>query len=201
DNEFQFSQPPLPGEPTNSVGGRSPQTFITNGFSFGIPEFLERAAFPNETRNQFADTVTLTHGSHTFKFGGDLNLVEDKIDNLRFSGGEFNYTGGVNAAGFYGGLNDFIIDYTNFLGALPAANQCYSSTRTRGKCYGGAFNQGIGGFGFTMKTSDLDFFLQDDWRVSPKLTLNLGVRYEYQRNPSAINVNPILPQTGISVDD
>ena len=43
DNEFQISQPPLPGEPTNSVGGRSPQTFITNGFSFGIPEFLERA--------------------------------------------------------------------------------------------------------------------------------------------------------------
>src|ERR1041385_478937 len=47
ENEFQFSQPPLPGEPTNSVGGRSPQTFITNGFSFGIPEFLERAAFPH----------------------------------------------------------------------------------------------------------------------------------------------------------
>ena len=42
DNEFQASQPPLAGEPTNSVGGRSPQTFITNGFTFGIPEFLER---------------------------------------------------------------------------------------------------------------------------------------------------------------
>ncbi len=42
DNEFQFSQPPLPGEPTNAVGGRSPQTFIQNGFTFGMPEFLER---------------------------------------------------------------------------------------------------------------------------------------------------------------
>jgi hypothetical protein len=57
DNEFQFSQPPLAGEPTNSVGGRSPQTFLTNGFSFGIPEFLERVAFPDERRNQFADAV------------------------------------------------------------------------------------------------------------------------------------------------
>ncbi len=43
DNETQFSRAPLAGEPTNSIGGRSPQTFITNGFSFGIPEFLERA--------------------------------------------------------------------------------------------------------------------------------------------------------------
>jgi hypothetical protein len=37
DFEYEFSQPPLPGEPTTSVGGRSPQTFITNGFTFGIP--------------------------------------------------------------------------------------------------------------------------------------------------------------------
>jgi hypothetical protein len=37
--------------------------------------------------------------------------------------------------------------------------------------------------------------------VSPRLTLNLGVRYEYQRNPRAINVNPALPQTGINVND
>ena len=201
DNEFQISQPPIPGEPTNSVGGRSPQTFITNGFSFGIPEFLERPSFPNDTRNQFADTVTLTSGNHTMKFGGDLNLVEDEINNLRFSGGEFNYTGGANSAGYYAGLTDFIIDYTNFQAALPAGNQCYSSTRTRGKCYGGNFNQGLGVLGLTMKTTDLNYFFQDDWRVSPKLTLNLGVRYEYQRNPKPINFNSLVPQTGISISD
>ena len=201
DNEFQISQPPLPGEPTTSLNGRSPQTFITNGFSFGIPEFLERPAFPDERRWQFADTVTLTSGNHTFKYGGDLNLVKDIISNLRFSGGEFNYTGGVNAAGYYGGLNDFIIDYTNFLSALPANSPCYSSTRTRGKCYGGNFNQGLGVLGLNMKTTDLNFFLQDDWRVNPRLTLNLGVRYEYQRNPEAINANPILPQTRNTVND
>jgi len=204
DNEFQISQPPLPGEPTNSVGGRSPQTFITNGFSFGIPEFLERPAFPDERRHQFADTVTLTAGNHTFKFGGDVNLVKDIISNLRFSGGEFNYTGGVNSAGFYGGLNDFILDYTNFLTPLaqPASGgRCYSSTRATGKCYGGNFNQGLGVLGLTMKTTDLNYFLQDDWRVSPRLTLNLGVRYEYQRNPLAINPNPALPQTRNNVND
>ncbi|MGH9930266.1 MAG: carboxypeptidase regulatory-like domain-containing protein, partial [Pyrinomonadaceae bacterium] len=204
DNEFQFSQPPLPGEPTNSVGGRSPQTFIAQGFSFGIPEFLERPAFPDERRHQLADTVTLTAGSHTLKFGGDVNFVKDIISNLRFSGGEFNYTGNALASGYYGGLNDFIIDYLNFLSPLTqpmSGGRCYSSTRASGKCYAGAFNQGHGVLGLTMNTTDLDFFLQDDWRVTPRLTLNLGVRYEYQRNPLPINVNPVLPQTGISVND
>src|SRR3989440_5368943 len=205
DNEFQFSQPPLPGEPTNSVGGRSPQTFITNGFSFGIPEFLERPAFPDERRNQFADTMTLTQGNHTVKWGGDINFVKDIISNLRFSGGEFNYTGGTNAVGFYGGLNDFIIDYTHFIspGSLPSNTPCYSSTRTVGKCYGGNFNQGLGVLGLTMKTTDFNLFLQDDWRVTPRLTLNLGLRYEYQRNPDAIasHINPLLPQTANKVND
>ncbi|MFN2597178.1 MAG: carboxypeptidase regulatory-like domain-containing protein [Pyrinomonadaceae bacterium] len=88
DNEFEFSQPALPGEPTTSpISGRSPQVFITNGFSFGAPEFLDRVAFPDEKRWQFADTMTWTRGSHTFKYGGDFNHVNDAINNLRFLAG------------------------------------------------------------------------------------------------------------------
>ncbi|HET8783101.1 MAG TPA: TonB-dependent receptor [Pyrinomonadaceae bacterium] len=204
DNETQFSQPPLPGEPTNAVGGRSPQTFIQNGFSFGMPEFLDRAAFPDERRWQFADTITMTTGNHTFKFGGDINFVKDIINNLRFIGGEFNYTGA-------NGLPDFIVDYTNFTtnGAIRALSNtpngslglCFGSTRRAGKCYAGNFNQGFGVLGLTMKTTDFNYFIQDDWRVTPRLTLNLGLRYEYQRNPDPVNINPALPQTGNKVDD
>jgi hypothetical protein len=204
DNEFQFSQAPLPGEPTTAPGGRSPQTFIQNGFSFGMPEFLERAAFPDERRWQFADTLTMTTGNHTFKFGGDINFVKDIINNLRFLGGEFSYTGANS-------LPDFIVDYTNFQtnGAIRALSNtpngslglCFGSTRRAGKCYSGNFNQGFGVLGLTMKTTDFNFFIQDDWRVTPRFTLNLGLRYEYQRNPDPININPALPQTGNKVDD
>jgi hypothetical protein len=204
DWEYEFSQPPLAGEPTTSVGGRSPQTFITNGFSFGIPEFLERPSFPDERRTQFADTMTWTKGNHTVKFGGDVNHVTDIINNLRFSGGEFNYNGGTNALGFNGGLDDFIIDYTNFRGALPGTTTCYSSTsRFAGRCWSGNFNQGFGVLGLTLKTNDYNFFVQDDWRVSQRLTLNLGVRYEYQQNPTnaASRINSALPQTGNRVSD
>ena len=204
DKETQFSQPPIPGEPTNAPGGRSPQTFIQNGLSFGMPDFLERAAFPDETRWQFADTVTMTQGNHTIKFGGDINFVKDDINNLRFLGGEFNYTGG-------NGLPDFIVDYTNWvtngairaLSATPNGNLglCVGSTRRAGKCYAGNFNQGFGVLGITMKTTDFNYFVQDDWRVTPRLTLNLGLRYEYQKNPDPVNVNPLLPQTANRVSD
>jgi Carboxypeptidase regulatory-like domain/TonB dependent receptor len=203
DLEYQISQPPLPGEPTNSVGGRSPQTFINGGFTFGIPEFLERVAFPDERRTQFADTMTYSMSNHTLKFGVDINHSKDIINNLRFSGGEFNYTGAT-------GLQDFIIDYVNFTNPaqIPAGVECPGSPATpvankrfRGRCYGGNFNQGFGVLGLTMSTNDLNFFVQDDWRVTPRLTMNLGLRYEYQQNPSAINVNPALPQTGNKVSD
>lgn len=203
DFEYQISQPPLPGEPTNSVGGRSPQTFINGAFTFGIPEFLERVAFPDERRTQFADTMTYSMSNHTLKFGVDINHSKDIINNLRFSGGEFNYTGAT-------GLQDFILDYVNFTnpGQIAAGVECPGSPATpvankrfRGRCYGGNFNQGFGVLGLTMSTNDFNFFIQDDWRVTPRLTLNLGLRYEYQQNPDAININPALPQTGNKVSD
>lgn len=201
DNEYQVSQPPLDGAPTTASGGRTPQIFITNGLSFGVPDFLERAKFPFERRIQFADTVTWNVGNHTVKWGGDVNRVQEDIINLRFEAGEFNYTGGTNSVGFNGGLGDFIIDYTNFLAGLPSSTPCYSNTRTRGKCYAGNFNQGFGVLGLSFNTYDLNFFVQDDWRVSPRLTVNLGLRWEYQKNPDPVAMNSSLPQTGNKVDD
>ena len=212
DFETQFSGPPQAGEPTNSFNGRAPQTFIQNGFSFGIPDFLDRPAFPDERRKQFADTMTYTSGNHTVKFGGDINFVKDIISNLRFIGGEFNYTGAS-------GINDFIFDYTNFvtngaIRALPTTTNAFAGVCPRlptttaaaqriraGQCYAGAFNQGIGPLGLEMSTVDYNFFVQDDWRVNPRLTLNLGLRFEYQSNPDPINFNPAIPGTGNKVKD
>ena len=161
---------------------------LTNGFLVLNSRVSWSAwLFPDERRNQFADTLTYTSGDHTIKFGGDINFVKDIINNLRFSGGQFNYTGGANALNYFGGLGDFILDYNNFQGALaqPAAGgRCYSSTRASGLCYGGNFDQGLGVLGLTMSTTDFNLFMQDDWRVTPKLTLNIGLRYEYQSNPT-----------------
>src|SRR5215813_1827994 len=188
DNEFEFSQPPLPGEPLTApaypgvtqAGTRSPDVFITGGIEFGTPTFLERTKFPFEKRNQIADTVTFTTGNHTLKWGGDFNDVKDVQDNLR------NYAGAYS----YSNVNDFILDYVNFstTGGLPAGVTCATTTRLRGRCYTSNFNQGFGPTLFSFKTQDIDFFLQDEWRYTPRLMVNLGVRYEYERLPK-----PFIP--------
>jgi len=66
-----------------------------------------------------------------------------------------------------------------------------------------SFTQRFGGFGLgaTTKPNTIDFawYAQDDWRVTPKLTLNLGVRYDYQQmaQPPLTNPDPVLLAAGL----
>jgi hypothetical protein len=202
DFEFENSRTPLAGEPltapaypgTIAAGTRGPDVFLTNGIEFGVATFLERPKYPDERRNQFFDMVTVTKGSHTFKFGGDFNHVSEVADNLRFYAGAYSYSN----------INDFIIDYLNWktpllVGTNPVV--CSSSTRLAGKCYTSNYQQAFGGTVYNLGTNDYNFFGQDDWRVNPRLTLNLGLRWEYQQFPKPFLANPAVPQTGVMPSD
>ena len=177
DFETQFSTPPAPGEPSTSLGGtRAPTMFISNGLDFGTPNFLDRSSFPDERRYQFADTVTWTKGRHTFKFGADINRVTDDIANLFQGAGSYAWNN----------LPDFIIDYVGWDDGLPATTQCTANPlRFVGRCYTSNYVQGLGLVGTKLRTWDYNFFVQDDFRVSPRLTVNLGLRYEYIQFPEA----------------
>ncbi len=95
DFEFEYGQTPSPYEKTNLMGptsggytnplGAPPSVTITNAFAFGTPNFLNRAALPDERRWQVADTLNWVHGRHNIKFGGDYIHTDDRINNL-FSG-------------------------------------------------------------------------------------------------------------------
>jgi hypothetical protein len=187
--DSQFAQPPLPGEPT-TANGFSPQVALTNGLTFGKSTGLDRRALPDERRLQFADTLTYTVGNNTFKWGTDINRVREVYDELFTEAGSYSYSN----------INDFIVDYVNFTssGALRAANkQCATSTRLAGKCYTSNYQQGFGPPRFVFSTTDYAFFFQDDIHATPRLTLNLGLRYEYEQLPQPFTslINPALPQT------
>jgi hypothetical protein len=192
DHEFALSQPPLPGEPataTTSQGTRSPQVFLTGGLTFGTTTNFERLRYPFEDRTQFADTMTWTTGRHTLKFGGDFNHVVDDIQNRGSETGSYSYNN----------INDFIIDYTNFVTPLPATTACATSTRLVGRCYTSNFVQGVGLAGIKFSENEYSFFVQDDYRYSNRLTFNFGLRYEYQQLPSAVLANPstaVVPNDG-----
>ncbi|HEX8493024.1 MAG TPA: TonB-dependent receptor [Pyrinomonadaceae bacterium] len=196
DNLFAFSNEPSAGEQILATGpGGRPPNIVVNGFTFGKQDFLERFANPDEKRWQFADTMTTSFGQHTVKFGLDINRVTDLLDNLRLESGGYSYSN----------INDFLVDYLNLRGNgdLRAANvECFTrstppaAVRRAGRCYTSNFQQAFGPTAFSIKTTDYNFFIQDDIRVTPRLTVNLGLRYEYEQLPDPQIPNSLANRPG-----
>lgn len=198
DFEYEFAQQPTPYELANLVNAPTftnplrlpPQVSITNGFTFGVPTFLQRPAFPDEARQQFADTITWTKGKHTLKFGLDYSRVHDNSQNLRTQFGSYSY-GSLLA--YFSDLNK-----PNTCSVTPPGSEgpvnvpCYTS-----------YSQAFGPIGFEFNTNDTAFFAADDWRIFPHFSLSLGVRYEYELLPTAFPalVNSAVPQTAKMPND
>src|SRR5579871_5918075 len=197
DLEFEFPQAPNAYEQANLL---TPANFpaYTNplglppdinllggssgiGFDFGVPTFLQRPAFPDERRTQFADTASWSKSKHTFKFGVDIAHTNDLSQNLRFQYGSFSYS-----------------TVGNYLSDLLSPSKCGTSHNT--PCYS-SYQQAFGPLGFTFNTNDIAFFAEDSWRVLPRLTLNLGVRYEYEQLPKPFLPNPNVLNTQKLPDD
>ena len=181
DFEFQSSQDPLPGEPVSHTG-RTPAVDITgaSGISFGKPNFLERRSYPDERRVDVGDVVTWWGGSHLVKFGANVSRVSDTLDNLFQEGGVYAY----------GSRVDFISDYEANVKNAAAPSRFYTS-----------FNQGVGPTAFSFRTFDFDAFVQDTWHATSRTTLNLGLRYDYEKMPKPQIPNALLPATSVFPKD
>lgn len=102
---------------------------------------------------QFANNTTWIKGRHTFKFGADLRRL-NTTDITSFTTGDDMGTYSFNGQYTGFGMADFLL-------GIPNQTQLANT---------GKDVDGI--------TWHLGFYAQDDWRVSSKLTLNYGVRYE-----------------------
>ncbi len=174
---FQWSRD-LETAGTNSGG---PAINLTNLFSYGETSALPRGAFPDEHRWQVTDIYNNVIGKHSVKVGVDINLIHEQIANLFQGDGSFTYNTGTAEYNF-----------ANWVQDVYGANG--------GKHYN-SFTQvtdpvtGVGADDFWNK--DLDIFVQDDWKVSPKLLLSMGARYDVQLvpQPERPNVSSSVAQT------
>ncbi len=154
-------------------GGLGYLDVSVNGIQLGPATYLPRVE-PLEVRNEFADDVTWVKGKHTIKFGGTFEHVSDNVNYLSNRFGSYTYP------------------------TVTAFAQDYSGNTTGAQNYSG-FSQAFGNplVNFTIK--DLGFYLQDQWKVTDRLTVTLGARYEHTIAPPPAIVNPAYPMTGAPI--
>jgi len=150
----------IPGinDPSNPLTGGLPNIQIGGLNPLGngdwFPEIL------HENNYQLVDSFTYIHGRHSFKMGGDLRRRLHGFFQVQNTRGDLFYTGqftSSNPSTYTVPLADFLIGYTQSL---------FRDAQT-------------GTYG--MRWWEFGAYLMDDYRISPKLTLNLGVRYDIYR--------------------
>ena len=190
-----------------NVAGNAGITGIsTDPFDFGLPglSFTSFGGLTDPTPGReldqtytISDTVAWNRAKHNWRFGGDYRRILQSFRSARNANGSFVFTG--FATGDYsGGLTQAApntgYDFADFLLGLPQQTSLQSGTDS-----------------YDFRANAYDLFVQDDWRVRSSVTLNIGLRYEYNGPyteahnrianldvaPNFSSATPVLPgQTG-----
>jgi len=138
----------------------SPNPFDYGVPSAGVSDFNDPGS-PGESigaldqDKQFVDNLSIVHGKHNLKMG--FNYIHELFNQIT----DFSGVPGVSFGGLFSGnsLGDFLLgDPLNATASVGDSSQDLISNFYAG-------------------------FLQDNWRVSPSLTVNVGLRYEYSQTP------------------
>jgi hypothetical protein len=142
---------PFDNFPNISIGGTAAPSTLGEGFYHALLGF---------TTYMESDAVTLIRGRHILKFGGEFNKLQQNQSWSDWNPGSFSFSGifsqdpqNPSATG---------MGYADFLLGLPDN-------------WGDSYTPRYGG-----RDWNLQAFAQDDFKISSKLTLNLGVRWEVQ---------------------
>jgi outer membrane receptor protein involved in Fe transport len=169
---FQFARHPVLFANSSSAGGANTAVNIPGFAYFGKTPFSVVNRI--EDQSQLQDNLTYTRGAHTLKTGIDLRYIPINIlQGQLYGGGDYSF----------GSLNS--TDVSSALAGLPG----FSPIQAYGLGIPQSFAQGIGNTSTKYDLKVLGAFLQDSWRVSRKVTLNLGVRYDIEAYPTKAALN------------
>ncbi len=144
---------------------------IQDGASFRVPQGTK------QRRLQFSDTFSMVRGNHTLNFGGEIQRVDADFDLRVFQGGRIEM------------IEDFPDFDRNGDGRVDDNDLLFAVT----------IRSGIPTQPLLIPDADSTYlagFVQDDWRVRPQLTLNVGLRYELDTDVKNISrtsqLNPLI---------
>ena len=147
----------IPGANTGSILTSGLTIISPSGYNIlGDNGFTPAVIASNNYQTE--DNFSWVRGSHSFRMGGQVERKQYNVFQTSAPRGSLNFNGGFSAnpassgSGF--GLADLLL-------GLPSSGSIQLLDGTRG-----------------FRRTELGFFFQDDWKVTSRLTLNLGLRYE-----------------------
>ncbi len=135
------------------------------GFSSGFASLNDaNKSLTHNNTNQVGESILWVHGTHNMTIGADFRRLDFNQIAQANPRGSFSFTGGITGlAGANGVVNGTGFDYADFLLGFPDTSSI---------AYGNADKY--------FRASWADTYFTDDWRLSTKLSLNLGLRWDFQ---------------------
>ena len=167
-------------EPQIGFSGQRDLAGNFNSLTFGAQNTFPQSRVVKVFQEQ--DTLSTTIGNHAVKFGIDLRQQRVNSFFLPDFLGRYTFRGGSNSGTLPVGA---FFDETGAARtgqALAFENLLLNRPRD--------INFAVGEPSRNFSQDDYFFFVQDDWRVRPNLTLNLGLRYELSTQP----FNPLIEE-------
>jgi hypothetical protein len=127
------------------------------------------------TNISFAPTLTRLWGGHTVRAGYDMRLRRWNITSAPYGAGRYNFDGAYTRANNSAPTSVIPQMFAQFLLGLPT-----TGTNTVANASSSSSQLEIAA-NSDYRQSSHGLFLQDDWRVNHKLTLNLGLRFELEQ--------------------
>jgi hypothetical protein len=173
-------------------------TGVTRAGQLGLPQAITPTGFytiggresdfqgPGRS-TEYTEQISYLRGQHAFMFGGTLIVDHQDAAINAFGKGSFVFGSAASGTQSASGLVALLVG-TNQVpclapGTLNGAGVCSNGFVTTGSTI--ANNSGLqtaqllyGDPSATMRRKNYSAFVQDDWRIKPRLTLNLGLRYD-----------------------